>query len=104
MGYKCLYVEQAESFLSCIKLLYNSIMKKILSLLILIAAIAFISGRIQSSQYASVNDLKDTREIVKPAEASDPPKILFILNKDQGMARWSPSLWWSYQHKTQEGC
>ncbi len=35
----------------------------------------------------------------------DSPQIMFILNKDPRMTKWSPSLWWSYNHASvQKGC
>lgn len=71
--------------------------------------IVMISGYIQFAQNKNAKSAKfilpDSKSDVISNEASvAKPKILFILKNDDGQASWSPSLWWSYQHKEQEGC
>jgi hypothetical protein len=102
-------------------------MKKIIFLFTLIVAISIISGYKQSAQnaiageYARSASPKDLKGIKKPEvpeskedlksstqekEPEKKPGILLMLSNDTGLATWSPSLWWSYQHpnKVQPGC
>jgi hypothetical protein len=89
-------------------------MKTLIFLFTLILSVVIVSGYKQSAK----NELtkKETKPVhmreVKSDKSlnyskktlADPPKILFILNKEPGQAKWSPSLWWSYKHTTPEGC
>ena len=93
----------------------------------MVLAIAMISGYKQSGQNeiaekhakpATPKDLKniskpDVRESKADMEFFTPikspagkPRILLILTNDTGVAKWSPALWWNYQHATpgQPGC
>jgi hypothetical protein len=101
-------------------------MKKIIFLFTLALAIILISAYRQSekngmaeikAKSAALDDLKmidkTDVQVLKAGQESlqlgvaneGSPKILFMLHKDTGMTRWSPSLWWSYEHsKTQPGC
>jgi hypothetical protein len=74
-------------------------MKKIIFVLILISAIAFISSRA-----VKVADNEANSESLTAKKASvGSPRILYILNNDAGLTSWSPSLWWIYQ-PGQGGC
>jgi len=74
-------------------------MKKIIFVLVLITAIALISGRTAKVAYNEASPELLTAK--KATEGS--PRILFLLNNDAGLAGWSPSLWWIYQ-PGQSGC
>jgi hypothetical protein len=49
---------------------------------------------------------KDLISSTQKKASEDRPGILLMLSNDTGLATWSPSLWWSYQHpnKVQPGC
>jgi hypothetical protein len=88
-------------------------MKKIVYVFLLAAVIVFISGRIQSSKNVMAeNNIKPPALKELKADAIVPvsettPKILFLLNNENGQSNWSPSLWWSYKQPNRiniEGC
>lgn len=79
-------------------------MKKLVFFLMIIA-IAVIST-------VTLTDFNGTGKLHKHGADSfskhgnmDSPQILFIMNKDPRMTKWSPSLWWSYNlASVQKGC
>jgi hypothetical protein len=85
-------------------------MKKIVYILLFAVAIAFLSGRGQSSQNALAgnkikpSELKETNADAKLPSSETVPKIYFLLNNENGQSNWSPALWWSYNHNSKTGC
>ena len=49
---------------------------------------------------------KETGSINQQLATEGKPRILFMLTNETGMKKWSPSLWWSYNHAKpgQPGC
>lgn len=102
-------------------------MEKTIFLFTLALAIALISGYRQSDQNGmkekngkplapkdikgikktDVHESKTDRQSFTTIETPDgKPKILLMLTNDTGLASWSPSLWWKYEHAKpgQTGC
>ena len=102
-------------------------MKKIIFALTLILAIAIVSGykisrlndrSLETAKLASVNNNRNTGKTEssntdpKPeSSVSDnspetKPRVLLLLINDTGLSKWSPSLWWNYNHvsATRKGC
>jgi len=102
-------------------------MKTIIFLFALLVAGVVFSGYKQSAQnkkaeipanQVAAEDLKavdkpdireskaDKKSLSTKKTAEDRPRILLMLKNETGLAKWSPSLWWNYDHaKTgQPGC
>jgi hypothetical protein len=102
-------------------------MKSIIFIFTLLLTGVMISGNKQSSQnkkteilasQIAAEDLKivnkpdiheskaDQKSLSTKKTAEDRPRILLMLNNETGLTKWSPSLWWNYEHsKTgQPGC
>ena len=84
-------------------------MKKILFLFTLVLAIALISGYKQSDPKGMTerNVYPEAPKDVKITQKTEgKPKILLLLTNSTGMSKWSPSLWWKYEHAKpgQTGC
>jgi hypothetical protein len=102
-------------------------MKKIIFSFIAILSIILVLGYKQYSQndisekYANNGNQKDSKSVNQTdvirsrtsLESStlkdtseNKPRILLMLKNETGMAKWSPSLWWSYQYANlnQPGC
>jgi hypothetical protein len=89
-------------------------MKTIIFLFVLILSVVLVSGykkvakdemTNKEAKLVHMDEAKSIKSLNYSKKTSaDPPKILFILNKEPGQVKWSPSLWWSYKHATPEGC
>ena len=62
------------------------------------------SGEISSSGLAKSKTGLETDAHKKAPKGK--PQILLLLINDTGQAKWSPALWWNYQHANpvQTGC
>jgi cell division protein YceG involved in septum cleavage len=84
-------------------------MKKIVYIFLLVIAIVLIASRTTSQNALAENSkptvLKETKADFNIPSSETTPKILFLLNNENGQPNWSPALWWSYKpHVNKEGC
>jgi len=75
-------------------------MKKVILSLTLMLAIVIASG------YKPAIKNEPAGKATKEKAPAAKPKILLMLNNSTGMSKWSPSLWWKYEHAKpgQIGC